>query len=150
MVSSLMRSLIGSILGFSGTETVGIAGPSQFDLAVADRAEFIICDQSIDEVFVTINGKRHYLWRAVDQDDNVLDILVQSRRNTQAAKTFFRTLFKGLQDVPRVIITDKLKSYGAAKHAILPGVEHHQDRYLNNHAENSHQPTRQRARRMQG
>jgi hypothetical protein len=59
MVSSLMRSLIGSILGFSGTETVGIAGPSQCDLAVADQAEFIICDQSIDEVFLTINGKRH-------------------------------------------------------------------------------------------
>ena len=59
-----------------------------------------------------INGKRHYLWRAVDQDDNVLDILVQSRRNKQAAKKFFRKLLKGLQYVPRVIIMDKLKSYG--------------------------------------
>src|SRR5215475_2010367 len=67
----------------------------------------------LDEVFVTINGKRHYLWRAVDQDDNVLDILVQSLRNKQAAKKFFRKLLKGLQYVPRVIITDKLKSYGA-------------------------------------
>ena len=150
MVSSLMRSLIGSILGFSGTETVGIAGPSQLDLAVADQAEFIICDQSIDEVFLTINGERHYLWRAVDQDDNVLDILVQSRRNKQAAKKFFRKLLKGLRYVPRVVITDKLKSYGAAKREILPGVEHRQSRYLNNRCENSHRPTRQWEHRMQG
>jgi putative transposase len=150
MVSSLMRSLIGSILGFAGTETVGIAGPSQFDLAVADQAEFIICDQSIDEVFLTIHGERHDLWRAVDQDGNVLDILVQSRRNKQAAKQFFRKLLKGLTYVPRVIITDKLKSYGAAKREILPGVEHRQHRSLNNRCENPHQPTRQRERRMQG
>jgi putative transposase len=99
---------------------------------------------------VTINGKRHYLWRAVDQDDNVLDILVQSQRNKQAAKKFFRKLLKGLQYVPRVIITDKLKSYGAAKREILPGVEHRQSRYLNNRCENSHRSTRQREYRMQG
>jgi len=104
----------------------------------------------LDEVFVTIHGKRHYLWRAVDQDDNVLDILVQSRRNKQAAKKFLRKLLKGLQYVPRVIITDKLKSYGAAKREILPGVEHRQSRYLNNRCENSHRPTRQRDYRMQG
>ena len=101
-------------------------------------------------MFLTINGERHYLWRAVDQDDNVLDILVQSRRNKHAAKKFFRKLLKGLTDVPRVIITDKLKSYGAAKREILPGVEHRQSRYLNNRCENSHRPTRQRAYRMQG
>ncbi len=99
---------------------------------------------------MTINGRRHYLWRAVDQDDNVLDILVQSRRNKHAAKKFFRKLLKGLQYVPRVIITDKLKSYGAAKREILPGVEHRQSRYLNNRCENSHRPTRQREYRMQG
>jgi putative transposase len=104
----------------------------------------------LDEVFLTINGERHYLWRAVDQDGNVLDILVQSRRNKHAAKKFFRKLLKGCQYVPRVLITDKLKSYGAAKREILPGVEHRQHRYLNNRAENSHQPTRQRERRMQG
>src|SRR5205823_3379436 len=104
----------------------------------------------LDEVFLTINGKRYYLWRAVDQDDNVLDILVQSRRNKHAAKKFFRKLLKGLQYVPRVIITDKLKSYGAAKREILPGVEHRQSRYLNNRCENSHRPTRQREYRMQG
>jgi len=103
----------------------------------------------LDEVFLTINGERYYLWRAVDQDDNVLNILVQSRRNKKAAKKFFKKLLKGLQYVPRVIITDKLKSYAAAKREILPGVEHRQSRYLNNRCENSHRPTRQRERRMQ-
>ena len=103
----------------------------------------------LDEVFLTINGAQHYLWRAVDQDGYVLDILVQSRRNKKAAKKFFRKLLKGLRYVPRVIITDKLKSDGAAKREILPGVEHRQHRYLNNRAENSPQPTRQRERRMQ-
>jgi putative transposase len=104
----------------------------------------------LDEVFLTINGERHYLWRAVDQDGYVLDILVQRRRNKVAAKKFFRKLLKGLTYVPRVIITDQLKSYGAAKHDMLPSVEHRQHRYSNNRAENSHQPTRQRERRMQG
>ena len=103
----------------------------------------------MDEVFLTIKGEHHYLWRSVDQDGNVLDILVQRRRDKRAAKKFFRKLLKGLSYVPRVIITDKLKSYGAAKREILPGVEHRQHRYLNNRAENSHQPTRQRERRMQ-
>jgi putative transposase len=104
----------------------------------------------LDAVFVTINGTRHDLWRAVDQDDNVLDILVQSRRNKQAAKQLFRTLLKGLQYVPRVIITDKLKSDGAAKREILRGVEHRQSRYLNNRCESSHRPTRQGEYHMQG
>jgi putative transposase len=104
----------------------------------------------LDEVFLTIKGERHYLWRAVDQDGHVLDILVQRRRHKAAAKKFFRKLLKGLRYVPRVMITDQLKSYGAAKREILPSVEHRQHRYLNNRAENSHQPTRQRERRMQG
>lgn len=104
----------------------------------------------LDEVFLTINTERHYLWRAVDQDETVLDILVQRRRDKKAAKKFFRKLLKGCQYVPRVIVTDKLKSYGAAKREVLPGVEHRQHRYLNNRAENSHQPTRQREQRMQG
>jgi putative transposase len=102
----------------------------------------------MDEMVLTIRGKKHYLWRAVDQDGNVLDILVQSRRNKKAAKRFFRKLLKGLQYVPRVIITDKLKSYGAAKREILPGVEHRQHKRLNNRAENSHQPTRLREKKM--
>ena len=102
-----------------------------------------------DEVVLPIKGERHYWWRAVDQDGNVLDILGQRRRNKRAAKKFFRKLLKGLIYVPRVLVTDKLKSYGAAKREVLPGVEHRQHRYLNNRAENSHLPTRQRERRMQ-
>jgi putative transposase len=101
-------------------------------------------------VFLRIKGQRHSLWRAVDQADNVRDILVQRRRNKQAAKKFFRKWLKGLTYVPRVIITDKLKSYGAAKREMLPGIEHRQSRYLNNRCENSHRPTRQRERCMQG
>ncbi len=103
----------------------------------------------LDEVFLRSRGKMHYLWRAVDQHGNVLDILVQSRRNAKAAKRFFRKLLKGLQYVPRVIVTDKLRSYAAAKREVLPGVEHRQSRYLNNRAEVSHQPTRRRERQMQ-
>jgi putative transposase len=104
----------------------------------------------LDEVFLTINGKRSYLWRAVDQEGNILAILVQRRRDKKAAKTFFRKLLKGLTYMPRVIVTDQLKSYRAAMRELLPGVEPRQHRYLNNRAENSHQPTRQRERRMQG
>ncbi len=103
----------------------------------------------LDEVFIRIRGKLHYLWRAIDQDGNVLDILVQSRRSAKAAKRFFRKLLRGLQYVPRVIVTDKLRSYAAAKRHVLPGVEHRQSRYLNNRAEVSHQPTRRRERQMQ-
>jgi putative transposase len=104
----------------------------------------------LDEVFLTIQGERHYLWRGVDQDGKILDILVQRRRDRHAAKKFFRKLLKGLAYVPRALITDKLKSYGAAKREVLLSVEHRQHRYLNNRAENSHQPTRQREHRMQG
>jgi putative transposase len=102
----------------------------------------------LDEVFVKINGTIHYLWRAVDQHGNVLDVLVQPRRNALAAKKFFRKLRKGLRYVPRVIVTDKLRSYGVAHREVMPSVEHRQSRYLNNRAENSHQPTRQRERAM--
>ena len=101
-----------------------------------------------DEVFVRMNGKQHILWRAVDQDSQVLDILVQSRRNKKAAKRFFKKLLKGQCAVPRIITTDKLKSYSAAKQDIMPSVKHFQDKGLNNRAENSHQPTRQRERQM--
>jgi putative transposase len=102
----------------------------------------------LDEVFLKINGRLHYLWRAVDQDGDVLDILVQSRRDKKAAKKFFRKLLKGLRYVPRVIITDKLRSYSAAKAEMMPGVEHLQHKYQNNRAENSHQPTRLREKVM--
>ena len=83
----------------------------------------------LDDVFLKINGKTAYLWRAVDQDGHVLDMLVQRRRNKRAAKKFFRKLLKGCQYVPRVLITDKLASYGAAKRDCLPSVEHRQSRY---------------------
>src|SRR5258706_12920713 len=96
----------------------------------------------LDEVFLKINGRHHYLWRAVDQDGDVLDILVQSRRDKKAAKKFFRKLLKGLRYVPRAIITDKLRSYSEAKTEVLPSVEHCQNKWQNNRAENSHQPTR--------
>jgi putative transposase len=102
----------------------------------------------LDEVFLKINGRLHYLWRAVDQDGDVLDILVQNRRDKQAAKRFFRKLLKGLRYVPRLIITDKLGSYNAAKAEVLPRVDHCQDKAQNNRAENSHQPTRLRERVM--
>jgi putative transposase len=103
----------------------------------------------LDEVFIRIGGKLQYLWRAVDQNGHVLDLLLQSRRTAKAAKRFLGKRLKGLQYVPRVIVTDKLKSYAAAKREILPHVEHRQSRYLNNRAEVSHQPTRRRERQMQ-
>src|SRR6476646_6990791 len=102
----------------------------------------------LDEVFVNINGTIHYLWRAVDQHGNVLDVLVQPRRNAVAAKRFFHRLLKDLQYVPRVIVTDGLSSYQVAHREIVPSVQHRRSKYLNNRAENSHQPTRQRERAM--
>ena len=84
----------------------------------------------LDEVFIRIQGVQHYLWRAVDQNGVVLDILVQPRRNANAAKRFFKRLLKGLQYVPRVIVTDKLRSYGVAQRQLLPGTEHRQSRYF--------------------
>ncbi|GAB2801868.1 IS6 family transposase [Streptomyces chlorus] len=104
----------------------------------------------LDEVFLTINGEQKYLWRAVDQDGNVLDILVQNRRNKAAARRFSRRLLKGIGAVPRVIVTDKLRSYRAAHREVMPSVEHRSHKGLNNRAENSHQPTRQRERAMKG
>ena len=86
----------------------------------------------LDEVFVQINGAQRYLWRAVDQHGNVLDILVQSRRNAVAAKKFFRRLLKGLRYVPRVIVTDKLASYQVAHRELVPSVQHRRSKYLNN------------------
>jgi len=103
----------------------------------------------LDEVVIRIAGPRHWLWRAVDQHGAVLDILVQSRRDAKAAKRLLRKLLKNQGIALRVMITDKLASYGAAKREIMPGVEHRQHRGLNNRAENSHQPTRQRERIME-
>ena len=101
------------------------------------------------EVFLNINGVRHYLWRAVDQHGVVIDILVQPKRDRFAAMRFFRKLLQAnRRRRPRVIVTDQLRSYAAAKRVVMPGVAHRQHRYLNNRAENSHQPTRERERRM--
>jgi putative transposase len=102
----------------------------------------------LDEVVISIAGKKHWLWRAVDQHAIVLDILVQSRRNAKATKRLLRKLLKKQGITPRVMITDKLASYGAAKREVMPGVEHRQHRGLNNRAENSDQPTRRRERIM--
>ena len=102
----------------------------------------------LDEVFVTIQGRQQYLWRAVDEDGDVLDILVQPRRNRHAAVRFFRKLLKTQRHVPRRLITDKLRSYSAACRTVMPSVLHCTDQYANNRAEVSHQPTRQRERQM--
>ncbi|MCX4597273.1 IS6 family transposase [Streptomyces sp. NBC_01549] len=102
----------------------------------------------LDEVFVRINGELKYLWRTVDQDGMVLDILVQNRRDKAAARRFFRRLMKRTRAVPRGVVTDKLRSYGAAHREVMSSVEHRSHKGLNNRAENSHQPTRQRERAM--
>ena len=102
----------------------------------------------LDEVFVKIQGRQQYLWRAVDEDGDVLDILVQSRRNRRAAERFFRKLLKSQGREPRRLITDKLRSYSAALRIVMPAVVHCTDQYANNRAELSHQPTRQRERQM--
>ena len=102
----------------------------------------------IDEVFVKINGKQHYLWRAVDQDGDVIDVFLQSRRDGAAAKRFFKRLLRGQGEEPREIVTDKLRSYGVAQRALLPETIHNTAQYANNRAELSHQPTRVRERGM--
>jgi putative transposase len=102
----------------------------------------------LDEVFVKIRGELHYLWRAVDQDGDVIDILVQKHRNARAAKRFFRKLLKGQGSEPWRLVTDKLRSYSAAQREVLPSVAHDTGQYANNRAEVSHQPTRQRERLM--
>ena len=104
----------------------------------------------LDEVFVNIQGERHYLWRAVDQDGDVIDILVQRNRNARAAKRFFRKLLKGQGTTPWRLVTDKLRSYSAAHREVMPSVAHDTRQYANNRAEMSHQPTRQRERQMRG
>jgi putative transposase len=103
----------------------------------------------LDEVQLKINGRKHWLWRAVDQEGMVLDILVQPRRNQEAAEALLRRLVAGQGYRPRVVITDKLASYPPALRRVLPGVEHRRHKGLNNRAENSHRPTRRRERVLQ-
>ena len=102
----------------------------------------------LDEVFIRINGQQQYLWRAVDQDGDMIDILVQSRRDQRAAERFFRRLLRGQGKEPFRIITDKLRSYSAAVRTMLCDAAHNTERYANNRAEASDQPTRQRERHM--
>jgi putative transposase len=103
----------------------------------------------MDEVYiVTVRGERLYLWRAVDQDGDVLDILVQKRKDKQAAARFFRKLMKGQGRSAREIVTDKLPSYGAARKAVMSTSMHRDERYANNRAEVSHEHTRAQERQM--
>ena len=102
----------------------------------------------LDELFVRINGQQQYLWRAVDQDGGVIDILLQTRRDQRAAERFLRRLVRGQGKEPFRIVTDKLKGYSAAKRTVLPNVGHEIQQYANNRAEVSHQPTRMRERQM--
>ncbi|MEV0694764.1 IS6 family transposase [Streptomyces sp. NPDC050388] len=104
----------------------------------------------LDEVFVRNNGERTYLRRAVDAAGTVLDLLLQGRRDTAAARRFFRRLLKRTGAVPRVVVTDQLRSCGAAHREVMPSVEHRSHQGLNHRAENSHQPTRQRERAKKG
>ncbi len=104
----------------------------------------------VDELFVGIQGRRVYLWRAVDQDGDVLDILVTKRRDKRAAKRFFRKVLKKQGQPPWQLITDKLKSYPAAHREVFPSVEHKTGQYENNRAEVSHQHTREQERQMRG
>jgi putative transposase len=103
----------------------------------------------LDEVQLKINGRKYWLWRAVDQEGIVLDILVQPRRNQEAAEAFLRRVLDGNGSQPRVVVTDKLASSPPALRRVLPGVEHRRHKGLNNRAENSHRPTRRRERALQ-
>ena len=102
----------------------------------------------IDEVFIKINGKQNYLWRAVDQDGEVVDVYLQAKRDGAAAKRFFRRLIRNNGGEPRKIVTDKLRSYGVAHRELIPDTIHSTQQYENNRAEQSHEATRARERGM--
>ena len=102
----------------------------------------------IDEVFVKISGKQHYLWRAVDQDGEVVDVYLQAKQDGAAAKRFFRRLLRSHGSEPRKIVTDKLRSYGVAHRELIPETIHSTQQYENNRAEQSHEATRMRERGM--
>ena len=102
----------------------------------------------IDEVFVKINGRQHYLWRSVDQDGEVVDVFLQTRRDGAAAKRFFKRLLRSHRGEPMKIVTDKLRSYGVARREVIPEAIHDTSQYANNRVEQSHEPTRLRERGM--
>jgi len=103
----------------------------------------------LDELCLMINGQRGWLWRAVDDAGEVLDVLVQRRRSARAAKRFFRKFLKGFRMVPCAIVIDRLASYTAAKAVVMPTVAHLRGWRQNNRVENSHQPVRRRERGLQ-
>jgi putative transposase len=102
----------------------------------------------IDEVFIKINGKQHDLWRAVDQDGEVVDVYLQAKRDGAAAKRFFKRLLRSHGGEPRKIVTDKLRSYGVAHRELMPETIHSTKQYENNRAEQSHEAIRVRERGM--
>ena len=120
----------------------------EYTRALKKRSGRLGDDWYLDEVFIKIQGELHYLWRAVDQEGDTIDILMQKRRNKQAANRLFRKLLKGQCASQRRMITDKLKSYSAAHREVMPSVTHSTKQYENNRAEVSHEPTRQRERQM--
>jgi putative transposase len=97
---------------------------------------------------IQINGKQHYLWRAVDQDGDVVDVYLQAKRDGAAAKRFFKRLLRSHGREPRKIVTDKLRSYGVAHRELIPDTIHSTQQYENNRAEQSYEPTRVRERVM--
>lgn len=112
---------------------------SEYALRIRRRSRGRFADKwHLDEMVLTIKGKKHWLWRAVDAEGYVLDALVQSRRNKKAALWLMRRLLKKQGLAPRVMITDKLGSYAAARKELMPGVEHRSHKGINNRAENSH------------
>ncbi|GEO18042.1 hypothetical protein MAE02_57380 [Microvirga aerophila] len=104
----------------------------------------------LDEVVITVAGQKHWLWRAVDEDGYVLDEIVQTQRDTKAAKRLLKRLLKKQGCPPRRMITDKLGSYATAGRQVMPRTEHRSHKGLNDRAENSHLPLRRRERLMQG
>lgn len=121
----------------------------QYAQSIRHRMQGAIGDRwHLDEVHAKIAGRAHYVWRGVDQDGQVIDVLVQSRRDGNAATRFFKKLRRKAGNVPRLVMTDKLASYVKPCAQLLPTSEHVNDKGQNNRAENSHQPTRQRERRM--
>jgi putative transposase len=112
------------------------------------KCSYVTDKWHLDEMVVTIKKQKYYLWRAVDSEGNVLDVSLSLQRDTKAAERFFRKLLKKQGFVPRVIVTDKLKSYEAAKKQVMLRAQHLRHKGLNNRTENSHQPTRVRERRM--
>ena len=97
---------------------------------------------------IQINGKQHYLWRAVDQDGEVVDVFLQAKRDGAAAKRFFKRLLRSHGGEPRKIVTDKSRSYGVAHRELMPETIHSSEQYENNRAEQFHEATRVRERGM--